>query len=515
MNVVALQGPTDWAGFRNGARTMMHAARPPEGVSWKLQDQAQHGLWADAPPITHDGPSPRITLPAALVALCENLILHNDPGRFDLMYRLLWRTHQDPKLAHDPLDADRMQAEAMVRHVRRDMHKMKAFVRFRPIGTPGDGSETVHAAWFEPQHHIVEATAPFFMRRFAGMRWALLTPMGSASWDGRALQLGPPADRSEAPAGLWAPGCGVPHPPPEGASNGLRSGRAPVAADAGEALWLTYYAHIFNPARLKVAMMCKEMPKRYWPNLPEAVLIAPLTQQAETRMQAMIDREGTAPGPSVRGRAPAAPVVVPLRVIAPDAPTTLAALNTAVRQCQACPIGAQATQAVCGSGPLAPRWMLVGEQPGDEEDLRGQSFVGPAGRLLDRALAQLGWDRSLLYVTNAVKHFKYELRGKRRLHKTAAQREADICAAWLEHEIALVKPQGLIALGATAARALLGRPVAVMQERGTCLRRHDGLPVWIVLHPAALLRLPPAQQAAAFSAWVKDWPDNEQQAASA
>jgi uracil-DNA glycosylase len=488
MNVVALQGPTDWAGFRNGARAMMHAARPPEGVSWQLQDEAQHGLWADAPPIPDDGSSARITLPATLVALCENLILHHDPGRFDLMYRLLWRTYQDPKLACDPLDADRMQAEAMVRHVRRDMHKMKAFVRFRPIGTPGDDGETVHAAWFEPQHHIVEATAPFFMRRFAGMRWALLTPMGSARWDGRGLHLGPPADRSQAPA-----------------------------ADAGEALWLTYYAHIFNPGRLKVSMMCKEMPKRYWPNLPEATLIAPLTQQAETRMQAMIDREGTAPGPSVRGRAPAAPVVVPLRVIAADAPTTLAALNTAVRQCQACPIGAQATQAVCGSGPLSPRWMLVGEQPGDEEDLRGQPFVGPAGRLLDRALAQLGWDRSLLYVTNAVKHFKYELRGKRRLHKTAAQREADVCAGWLEHEIALVKPQGLIALGATAARALLGRPVAVTQERGTCLRRHDGLPVWIVLHPAALLRLPPAQQATAFSAWVKDWPGSEPaaQAASA
>jgi uracil-DNA glycosylase len=477
MHAMELQGPTDWAGFRRHARAMMHAGLPPHSVSWRLHGQQQEGLWADAPPAVNNSGSPRITLPAALVALCENLILHNDPGRFDLMYRLLWRVHQDPRLARDPLDADRMQAEAMVRHVRRDMHKMKAFVRFRPIGTPGDDSESVHAAWFEPQHHIVEATAPFFMRRFAGMRWALLTPMGSARWDGRELHTGPPADRSQAPA-----------------------------ADAGEALWLTYYAHIFNPARLKVAMMCKEMPKRYWPNLPEAALIAPLTQQAQTRMQAMIDREGTAPGPSIRGRAPAAPVVVPLRVIAQDAPATLAALNAAMRQCQACPIGAQATQAVCGSGPLAPRWMLVGEQPGDEEDLRGEPFVGPAGRLLDRALAQLGWDRSLLYVTNAVKHFKYELRGKRRLHKTAAQREADVCAGWLEHEIALVKPQGVIALGATAARALLGRPVAVMQARGQALRRHDGLPVWIVLHPAALLRLPPAQQAAAFSAWVKDWP---------
>jgi uracil-DNA glycosylase len=483
MNTVELQGPTDWAGFRRGARSMMQARLPPEAVSWRLLGQPQGGLWAEAPPAAAESASIRITLPAGIVALCENLVLHNDPGRFDLMYRLLWRMHQDPRLARDPLDADRMQAEAMVRHVRRDMHKMKAFVRFRPIGTPGHGEEAVHAAWFEPQHHIVEATAPFFMRRFAGMRWALLTPMGSARWDGRELHSGPPAQRSEAPP-----------------------------ADAGEALWLTYYTHIFNPARLKVAMMCKEMPKRYWPNLPEAVLIDPLTQAATARMQEMIDREGTVPGPSIRGRASAAPVVVALRMIAQEAPATLAALNTAVRQCEACPIGAPATQAVCGSGPLAPRWMLVGEQPGDEEDLRGEPFVGPAGRLLDRALAQLGWDRSLLYVTNAVKHFKYELRGKRRLHKTAAQREAEVCATWLEHEIAIVKPQGLIALGATAARALLGRPVAVMQERGLCLRRHDGLPVWIVLHPAALLRLPPSEQPAAFKAWVKDWPRDAPQA---
>jgi uracil-DNA glycosylase len=495
VKAVELQGPTDWAGFRRGARAMLQAQVAPDGVRWHPAGERQDDLWLQAAPINTDtdtrteGAPPRITLSAGIVALCETLILHSDPSRFDLMYRLLWRTHQDPRLARDALDADRLQAEAMVRHVRRDMHKMKAFVRFRRIGTPGNepggGSEPLHAAWFEPQHHIVEATAPFFMRRFAGMRWALLTPMGSARWDGRELQLGPPADRKQAPP-----------------------------ADAGEALWLTYYAHIFNPARLKVAMMCKEMPKRYWPNLPEAVLIDPLTQAARTRMQGMIDRDGTAPSPSIRGRAPAAPRVVPLRDIANHAPTTLAALNTAVRQCQACPIGALATQAVGGSGPLAPRWMLVGEQPGDEEDLRGEPFVGPAGRLLDRALVQLGWDRSLLYVTNAVKHFKYELRGKRRLHKTPAQREADVCAAWLEHEIALVQPRGLIALGATAARSLLGRPVAVMQERGQCLPRHDGLLVWIVLHPAALLRLPPAEQPAAFKAWLKDWPTDVPQAAA-
>jgi DNA polymerase len=152
--------------------------------------------------------------------------------------------------------------------------------------------------------------------------------------------------------------------------------------------------------------------------------------------------------------------------------------------------------------------MLVGEQPGDQEDLKGRPFVGPAGRLLDRAVQQLGWDRSQLYVTNAVKHFKYEPRGKRRIHKTPAQREADACLHWLESEIAAVQPQALVALGATAARQLLGRPVAVTRERGQWLReRADGLPVLVTLHPSALLRAETfggGNDEEIYTLWLKD-----------
>jgi DNA polymerase len=150
--------------------------------------------------------------------------------------------------------------------------------------------------------------------------------------------------------------------------------------------------------------------------------------------------------------------------------------------------------------------MLVGEQPGDQEDLQGRPFVGPAGRLLDRALAELGWDRSVAYVTNAVKHFKWvpAPRGKRRMHKTPAQREADACELWLESEIALVRPQRIVALGATAARQLLKRPVPVLRERGHWLQRPDGLPVLVTLHPSALLRLQDDAREAAYAAWVDD-----------
>ena len=176
------------------------------------------------------------------------------------------------------------------------------------------------------------------------------------------------------------------------------------------------------------------------------------------------------------------------------------------RRCRECPLFAHATQTVWREGPIGARLMLVGETPGDQEDVQGRPFVGPAGRLLDRALAELGWDRSIAYVTNAVKHFKWvpAPRGKRRMHKTPAQREADACEHWLESEIGLVQPQAIVALGATAARQLLKRPVPVMRERGHWLARDDGRPVLVTLHPSALLRLQHDERDAAYAAWLKD-----------
>jgi DNA polymerase len=148
--------------------------------------------------------------------------------------------------------------------------------------------------------------------------------------------------------------------------------------------------------------------------------------------------------------------------------------------------------------------MLVGEQPGDREDRAGHPFVGPAGALLQRAFAQLGWPRETLYVTNAVKHFAFELRGARRIHKTPGQREILACRHWLEDEIAAVAPRGIVALGRVAAGALLQRPVKVLSERGRWLARADGIEVLITLHPSALLRGDPAQRESGFAAWLAD-----------
>jgi len=171
--------------------------------------------------------------------------------------------------------------------------------------------------------------------------------------------------------------------------------------------------------------------------------------------------------------------------------------------CRECPLGYHATQTVWGEGPVRAPLMLVGEQPGDQEDLQGHPFVGPAGQLLDRALKELGWSREALYLTNAVKHFKFEMRGKRRMHKTPAQREAAACLHWLESEIEHVKPQAIVALGATAARQVMGRPVPVLAHRGQWLQRDDGLRVLITLHPSALLRVLEDRQAA-YEAWLAD-----------
>ncbi|RYF14251.1 MAG: uracil-DNA glycosylase [Comamonadaceae bacterium] len=183
---------------------------------------------------------------------------------------------------------------------------------------------------------------------------------------------------------------------------------------------------------------------------------------------------------------------------------TLAQLKAATLACRECPIGEFATQSVIGEGRLKARLMLVGEQPGDQEDLQGHPFIGPAGKLLSRALEAAGIPREQAFVSNAVKHFKFELRGKRRIHKSPTQREIAACHHWLADEIALVQPEALVALGATAARSLLGRAVPVTANRGQWLPREDGLQVLVTLHPSALLRVDPEGREAAFEAFVDD-----------
>jgi probable DNA metabolism protein len=475
---VMLRGPADLEGFRRAARSLLAQNILPAQVSWHSSNSPAHELAALPPDPPPTGDAPAVQVPPEFVALCESAILHSNPGRFALLYRLLWRLVREPGLRHDPLDADMAEARRLAHEVQRDVHKMKAFVRFRSVqddtfrNHPEGGP--LHVAWFEPEHHIVEAVAPFFARRFAQMRWAVLTPEASAQWDGARLQFGPGASKEDAPE-----------------------------PDAGEKLWLRYHQHIFHPARLK--MMQKDMRRKDWRNLPEAVLAQPLVSAAHQRSS----RVGSQPATRLARRPP--PARAALAVPASSAhgageqtQLSFEGLREATDQCRECPIGEHATQAVCGEGSRRARLMFVGEQPGDREDLQGKPFVGPAGQLLDNALEQLGIPRKDVFVTNAVKHFKYELRGKRRIHKTPTQREAAACLHWLEDEITLVQPEVLVALGATAARSLMGHAVPVLASRGQLLERADGRKVLVTLHPSALLRMRSEDREAAWQAWLDD-----------
>jgi len=184
---------------------------------------------------------------------------------------------------------------------------------------------------------------------------------------------------------------------------------------------------------------------------------------------------------------------------------TLDGIRSEARRCQDCPLWANATQTVFGAGDPHARVMLVGEQPGDEEDKKGLPFVGPAGRLLDRALEAAGVEREHLYVTNAVKHFKWQLRGKRRLHKTPAQREIDACHQWLEKEIENIQPHVIVALGSTAAKAIIARDFKVSVRRGQFVESPLAPHVFATFHPSALLRLREEEEKeAAFTQLVKD-----------
>jgi probable DNA metabolism protein len=286
---------TDFAHWRSLARWLWSQQVPPEDVIWHTEDaqNAAPDLFAPPPAPTAlaslaEAPERPLTVPRAWLAQAEHCLLNSHPDRFALLYRLLWRMQHEPALRHDLLDADHVQMQHWIKAVRREVHKTHAFVRFRPVALaddPVDGSGPLHVAWFEPVHHVVHAAAPFFVKRFANMRWAILTPRVSLRWWPDAPDIAALAGQGVAPEfalqpfksrpGVlsWGPGASAEDAP---------------ASDAGEGLWLTYYAHIFNPARLKVAAMCKEMPRKYWHNLPETQLISPMIQAAQARSAAML-----------------------------------------------------------------------------------------------------------------------------------------------------------------------------------------------------------------------------------
>ena len=268
--------------------------------------------------------------------------------------------------------------------------------------------------------------------------------------------------------------------------------------DRLEETWLTYYASIFNPARLKTKAMQSEMPKKYWKNLPEAVLIPQLIEQAEKLSGAMIASEPTEPKRLQHREAP-----LPKPVHADT--ESVAALRDEASHCRMCDLWKDATQTVFGEGPQKASVMMVGEQPGDKEDLGGHPFIGPAGQMLDRALADAGVDRDTVYVTNAVKHFKFVPRGKFRLHQKPGIAEIKACRPWYEREKASVQPDLVVAMGATAAHSVLGKATPIAKTRGRIIELDDATRVLVTVHPSYLLRLPDEEaRAREYANFVED-----------
>ncbi|MBD8678651.1 UdgX family uracil-DNA binding protein [Sphingomonas sp. CFBP 13720] len=451
MRVATLAADDDFEGWRDAARSLIAERVPAADVVWQVGQQPTD-LFGDEAIL--DTGAPAFRVPRGFVDLAKTVVLHADPSRFALLYAMLERLIVQPRLIDDKADPALRRLEEMAKAVRRDVHKMRAFLRFREVP---EGETTRFVAWFEPDHHIVRANAPFFVDRFGSMRWSILTPDVSLFWDGATLSEGPGATKADAPDG-----------------------------DPVEDVWKTYYASIFNPARLKPGAMLKEMPRKYWKNMPETALVPALIAGAQAREAQMIEQSRAAP-------------------LGGNSDGAWAALRDEASACRRCPLWQPATQTVFGEGPVDAEMMVVGEQPGDQEDLAGRPFVGPAGQVFDRAMAAAEIDRTRVYVTNAVKHFKFEPRGKRRIHSKPVAGEIDACRWWIEHERGIIRPKMTIALGATAARSLLGRTVTIVRERGRVVPLADGGAGWITVHPSYLLRLPDKAQAEdEFARFVED-----------
>ena len=241
MRTVHLATPDDFDGWRDAARALATARVQPEEVVWQAGDSAAD-LFADEAVTDAPAEGMAFSVPRAFVALARDAVCHSDPERFALLYAMLVRLRDQPRLIDDHTDPLLRRIEELAKAVRRDVHKMRAFLRFRELGE-GDGAPRF-VAWFEPEHHIVRINAAFFVRRFATMRWSILTPDLSIHWDGETLTEAPGATKADAPQG-----------------------------DPLEETWKTYYASIFNPARVKIGAMLKEMPKKYWKNMPETALV--------------------------------------------------------------------------------------------------------------------------------------------------------------------------------------------------------------------------------------------------
>jgi DNA polymerase len=427
MRRVVLANETDWDGWRKATRSLVLAGVPPQEVRWAVRSHDEEG-----DPLREEQGSFGVS--KALVSLASLAIQAREPGRFTLLYQLVWRANAGERVVEMDADEDMRRARGLAFAVRAEAHRMRTQVRFLPT----EGANPRYLGWYEPAHFVLEANAQLIARRFPNLAFSIITPDGGAHWDGKELRFSPGAARDV------------------------------VGDDAGlQSWWRKHHAGLLQHAHIGTAIPPAE-------ELDEA--------PRPPDLQAL------------------GPVVLPL---APDAP-----LQAAMREasdCRRCHLWEPATQTVFGEGPALAKVIFVGEQPGDQEDVIGRPFVGPAGQIMDRAMEEAGLDRRTVYITNAVKHFKFEPRGKRRIHKTPETPEIRACRFWLDVELVQLQPKLVVAMGGTAARAVLGRAVTITRERGRPIELADGQAAFVTVHPSFLLRLPDEEaKAREYRAFVGD-----------
>lgn len=422
--------------WRAQARDLIAKNISPTELLW--DETPQQHLFATESPVAKQ--SDKVTVPPAFMQLAEVIACHRSENRWNLLYRLLWRlTHGEKHLLQISTDPLMHELLLMEKAIRRDAHKTKAFVRFRLVQ---EEQGEHYIAWHRPDHRVLPLVAGFFARRFAAMMWTILTPDESLHWDGAQLIYGPGVDASQAPQ-----------------------------KDDLEDLWRSYYRATFNPARIKIKTMKREMPVRHWQTLPETDIIADMLAEAPLRVEAMIaHQEGS--------KASAADFI--------PASFDITQLRQAATACQGCELYRSATQTVFGEGSNTARLMLIGEQPGNDEDLGGRPFIGPAGEILDAAVEQAGINRRDIYITNAVKHFRFVPQGNFRRHVSPARSHVNACKPWLDAEIDTVKPRIIVCLGNTAAKALINPGFAMKTGRGKWYGENPAM--LATYHPSSILR---------------------------
>ncbi len=423
--------------WRKHARSLLEEKIHFNDVVWQAANCGSFFDHVDAGPRKKHSD---IKIPREFMEEAQFVSAFRDGSTWGLLYKLAFRiVYENKNLMELALDDDVLDFQRRLKLVSRDLHKMKAFVRFKEIKKD---DQSFYMAWHRPDHRVLKLSAPFFTDRFNGMNWSIFTEDESMSWINNKLEFGPGISQKDA-----------------------------EAFDETEELWKTYYASIFNPGRVKVKMMKSELPVRHWKTLPETELIDQLIAEAPARLDAFYESQR-----------PSAMQWVP------DHDVTLSELKTALPNCRACEICPKATAPIFGEGPMNAEIVFVGEQPGNDEDIAGSPFVGPAGKLLTEALSAAGINRRDVYLTNAVKAFKWKQHEGGRLHRNPTSNEISTCRPWLKKELEIIKPKILVCLGASAAQSVFGKMMKVGDSHGQIFQTSFCETTIILSHPSAILR---------------------------